>query len=101
VLAEPETGRWHQVRRHLRDVSHPILGDSTHGDTRVNRWWRETYGLRRLGLHCFSLDLALDGETIAATCPAPADLVHIWERLPWWNQALAELPGLTSHTTRS
>jgi tRNA pseudouridine65 synthase len=107
VLAEPETGRWHQVRRHLRDLSHPILGDSTHGDTRVNRWWREERGLRRLGLHCLSIALApLDGEVIAATCPVPNDLVRIWERLPWWGEAVAALPELAlvltpSRTTRS
>jgi len=102
VLAEPETGRWHQVRRHLRDVSHPILGDSTHGDSKVNRWWRAEYGLERLGLHCLSLELAApDGGRITATCPVPADLIRIWERLPWWDEALAALPELTSRTTRS
>ncbi len=102
VLAEPETGRWHQVRRHLRDVSHPILGDSTHGDSRVNRWWREQYGLRRLGLHCLSLELAApDGGTIAATCPVSDDLIRIWETLPWWEEAISALPDLTSRTTRS
>jgi len=45
VLARPETGRWHQIRRHLNGLSHPILGDSTHGNSKVNREFREKYGL--------------------------------------------------------
>jgi tRNA pseudouridine65 synthase len=101
VLAEPDTGRWHQVRRHLRDLSHPVLGDSTHGDTRVNRWWREERGLGRLGLHCLSITLAPPGETIEVTCPVPEDLLRVWRALPWWDEAVARLPDLTSHTTRS
>ncbi len=97
VLATPLTGRYHQVRRHLRDLSHPVLGDSSHGDSRVNRLWRETYGLRRLALHCLSLALDLpDGATIRATAPVPADLRRIWERLPWWPQAVAALPELAA-----
>ena len=35
----------------------PILGDYEHGDSKVNRWWREHRGLHRLFLHCFCLNL--------------------------------------------
>ena len=54
-FVQPHTGRYHQVRRHLRDQTHPILGDSEHGDSKVNRWWRENMGLQRLGLHAYSI----------------------------------------------
>ena len=37
IAAEPVTGRWHQIRRHLAHAAHPVLGDSTHGDKRANR----------------------------------------------------------------
>jgi tRNA pseudouridine65 synthase len=94
VLAIPETGRWHQIRRHLRDLSHPILGDSTHGDTRVNRWWREEYGLQRLGLHCLSLSLPLGKARVEAVCGVPADLRAVLQRMPWWDEARERLPGL-------
>lgn len=33
----PETGRLHQIRRHLNGISHPIIGDTTHGDRDINR----------------------------------------------------------------
>ena len=93
-LAVPVTGRWHQVRRHLRDLDHPVLGDAVHGDTRVNRWWREERGLPRLGLHCLSLALEAEGEPVRATCPVPDDLRLLWRTLPWWDDAARAVPEL-------
>lgn len=52
---EPRTGRYHQIRRHLNRVSHPIIGDSEHGDSRHNRYFRETLGLPGLCLRATSL----------------------------------------------
>ncbi len=58
LLCRPRTGRTHQIRRHVqRALRSPVIGDSEHGDSRVNRFWRETVGLDRLGLHCWYLDL--------------------------------------------
>ena len=58
LLCRPRTGRTHQIRRHLqKTLNCPIIGDSEHGDSRVNRHWRQTIGLDRLALHCFYLDL--------------------------------------------
>ena len=60
VLARPQTGRYHQIRRHLRGLSHPIIGDRAHGDSHINRAWRAR-GVRRLALHCLTISLTLDG----------------------------------------
>lgn len=95
LLVKPTTGRYHQVRRHVRDLNHPVLGDSMHGDTRVNKIWREEHGLHRLGLHCQALDLPLpDGTRLQVVCPPPSDLVAVWRTLPWWDEAKARLPDL-------
>jgi len=59
VRAKPETGRWHQIRRHAYRIGMPVIGDSEHGDSRANRWWRRNMGLNRLALHCFSLDIRI------------------------------------------
>ena len=72
VVARPRTGRWHQIRRHLNGLSHPILNDAKHGDSRVNRWWRKERGLRHLGLHCAELQLQLD----------TGEIVHVRRRRP-------------------
>lgn len=52
------TGRTHQIRRHAAAMGHPIIGDTEHGDTRINRWWRMNQGLDRLMLHAWSLELS-------------------------------------------
>lgn len=44
----PKTGRKHQLRRHMAHLRHPIIGDSRHGDSRQNRYFREHHGLTRL-----------------------------------------------------
>lgn len=82
VLARPVTGRWHQVRRHLNGLSHPILGDSTHGNSQVNREWRETRGLpaERICLHLLKLSLPPTEYTpngIEAECPLPNDMMEL------------------------
>lgn len=46
----PYTGRKHQLRRHLAHLRHPIVGDTTHGDGKQNRFFREHFGINRLWL---------------------------------------------------
>lgn len=48
VAAEPLTGRRHQIRRHLKHVNHPIVGDTTWGKGTHNRFFRERFNLHRL-----------------------------------------------------
>jgi tRNA pseudouridine65 synthase len=64
VEAVPLTGRMHQIRRHLKHVSCPIIGDVKYGKGEHNRYFRETYGLHRLALHAAELGFAhpLTGE---------------------------------------
>ncbi len=95
LLVQPRTGRFHQVRRHVRDLGHPIIGDTKHGDSKVNRWWRENYGMQRLGLHCLSLNTTTeDGEAITASCPLFDDMQPILGQMPWWEEACERLPEL-------
>ena len=76
VEAWLETGRLHQVRRHIRHVNHPVIGDANYGDNKVNRAIREEYDLRRLALHAASLVLPhpITGETLNLAAPMPPDL---------------------------
>ncbi len=96
VLAIPTTGRTHQIRRHLNRIGHPILMDSSHGDTRVNRWWREEAGHTRLALHCWQLLLTLpDGTPLNVRAPIPADLGRVWCAQPWWPEARLKMAEYT------
>lgn len=91
LRARPATGRFHQVRRHCRDLGHPLLMDHQHGDTRVNVDWRTTTTLRRLGLHAWHVDTPETGRIV---CPPPQDLVEVWASMPWWSDAVREAPEL-------
>lgn len=51
------TGRLHQARRHLKHLSHPIVGDVRYGDGRINRSFRDDWQLHRLALHAWYLRL--------------------------------------------
>lgn len=63
----PETGRKHQLRRHMAHIRHPILGDSTHGDLRQNRGMSQHFDCSRLMLHAshLSLNHPVTGESLA------------------------------------
>lgn len=76
VLAEPETGRSHQIRRHLKHISCPILGDVRYGKGEHNRACRSRFGLHRLALHAVALTIEhpVTGERIAVTAAIPDDL---------------------------
>lgn len=95
LRVRPETGRFHQVRRHVRDLHHPIIADAEHGDSRVNGPWRDQRGTFRLQLHCLRLRLPLaDGSWIEAESPLWADMHAVWSALPCWPEVLAAEPAL-------
>ena len=74
LQVQPQTGRFRQIRRHLKHVSHHLIGDSSHGDGRHNRAFR-ALGIHRMLLHAqrlafvhphtgarIAMDAPLDGE---------------------------------------
>ncbi len=48
VEAHPKTGKMHQIRRHLKHIRHPIIGDTKYGDPLHNRYFREKWNAHRL-----------------------------------------------------
>ena len=75
VEALPLTGRTHQIRRHLKHIAHPIIGDVRYGKGEHNRYFRERFGFHRLALHCESLTLQhpRTGATLCIHAPLPSD----------------------------
>ena len=76
VRVRLHTGRRHQIRRHLAHSAHQIVGDSTYGKGRINRYLREERGLPRMFLHASSLEVdhPATGERIRIDCPLSEDL---------------------------
>lgn len=93
VEALPLTGRRHQIRRHLKHVAHPIIGDATHGKGPLNRWWAERLGLQRLWLHAQALSLPhpVSGEMLHLRADWPELAGQVADVRDW--QALLALPG--------
>ncbi len=83
VEAKPETGRLHQIRRHLRHINHPLVGDVAYGSGPINRHYRATYDLHRLALHAVALAFAhpVTGARIAVEAPLPPELRAAFEKL--------------------
>ncbi len=73
VQALPRTGRFHQIRRHLKHIDHPLIGDVNYGHGSLNRHYRATYGLHRLALHA---------QELAFTHPSTHERVHVRAPLP-------------------
>ena len=91
VLAQPLTGREHQIRRHLRSLNHPVVGDVTWGDGDHNRLFRQRFGSRRLLLHAAALRLAWPsaGQELELRAPLPFDLEPTLAALGWLEAARA------------
>jgi tRNA pseudouridine65 synthase len=82
---EPLTGRRHQLRRHLKHASHPVVGDATYGKGRHNRLFQTLFGCRRLLLACTELRLAhpASGAPLAIAAPLAEDFAEVVRRLGW------------------
>jgi tRNA pseudouridine65 synthase len=79
VEAQPLTGRLHQVRRHLKHLSCPLIGDVNYGKGEHNRLFRERHGLHRLFLHATRLRLphpSLGGQ-LDIVSPLPEELAAV------------------------
>ena len=64
----PKTGRKHQIRRHLKHISHPIVGDVKHGRGEHNKLFK---------VHMDSHRLLLAAQTMRLTHPITQEDLHI------------------------
>jgi tRNA pseudouridine65 synthase len=51
----PDTGRFHQIRKHFAHIYHPIIGDRPHGCNKQNKLWKEVFGQTEMMLHAYSI----------------------------------------------
>ena len=88
IEMKPKTGRKHQLRRHMAHLRHPIIGDTSHGDGKHNRLFRENYQACRLLLHASELQF-VHPFTEQSVC-IKADLDEVWHQLirqfQWTNE---------------
>jgi 23S rRNA pseudouridine955/2504/2580 synthase len=83
VVAEIFSGRTHQIRRHLKAIGHPIVGDPKYGDFALNREVARTHRFDRMFLHAASLafDHPADGRRITLSASCPPECTHLLDQL--------------------
>ena len=84
VSARISTGRKHQIRRHLAHSAHQILGDTSYGKGKINRFFRAEYDLPRLCLHAKWLEFKhpRSDNIVKINAPLADDLRQFLLRLP-------------------
>ena len=94
VIVRPLMGRKHQIRRHFNHFAHPVIGDTTHGDRRHNRLFREELGIHRLLLVAQSLQFQhpVTKKTILVTAPLGELFEKAIQQLDSFDEIIAE-PG--------
>jgi len=83
-----KTGRTHQIRVHLADAGHPIVGDDKYGDFALNKQLARGEGLHglrfeRMFLHArrLAFDHPASGERVELQAPLPAECATLLARL--------------------
>lgn len=81
----PHTGRKHQLRRHMEHLFHPMVGDTTHGDGRHNRFFRAHFGCQRLLLVARTLSFEHPVLKVPMRIQAPLgdELLTLFGKLGW------------------
>ena len=83
--ANPLTGRKHQIRRHMKHIFHPVIGDTTYGDGAHNKLFREEFASHRLLLHARYLSFPHPSlnRLIEITAPLDQHFENILRRFKW------------------
>lgn len=85
VELTPYSGRRHQLRRHMKHIAHPIIGDATHGKGLHNRLFQELFGCQRLLLASTRLQLVhpFSGRDVSITAPIGDQFAEVVTALGW------------------
>lgn len=85
ILAQPKTGRRHQLRRHFKHIFHPIVGDTRYGDGRHNRLFREQLDCEGLLLTAVGVGFChpLTGRRVTISTTPPPAFSQVLHRLGW------------------
>ena len=91
VAMVPITGRTHQLRAHMAELGHPIIGDGKYGGSgqeNLGDGWGAMLGggiSRKLHLHARSITIKhpVTGAKLTITAPLPEHMERTWEFLQW------------------
>ena len=95
VEITPHTGRRRQIRRHMKHISHPIIGDVNYGKGEHNRFFREHFGCYRLLLAAMELDFIhpWNNERLIIRAPLDSIFIHVLTEFGWEENLERDLIG--------
>lgn len=85
VELQPQTGRKHQLRRHMKHIGHPIIGDATHGKGVHNRFFAVRFDCKRLLLACHRLEFRhpMTGQTLRLAADPDDAFMRVVNAFGW------------------
>jgi len=85
IEAEPKQGRTHQIRRHLKHLSHPIIGDARYGKGNYNRYFKQHLDAGRLLLHAHTLEVRhpITNELLKIEAPLEGQMAGLFKHFGW------------------
>ena len=88
VRAKPRTGRKHQIRRHLRHLGFPIIGDVRYGSGKHNRFFKDRFQIQRLLLACVEIafEHPKENRIVRVQAPLAEDFQNLVAQLGWGDQ---------------
>lgn len=87
LRASPITGRFRQIRRHLKHLSHHLIGDTSHGDGRHNRQFR-MLGIHRMLLHAQRLSFVHPQSGVTMGIEAPVTDTEFTKALALFDKSM-------------
>ncbi|MEA3413784.1 MAG: pseudouridine synthase [Pseudomonadota bacterium] len=87
----PESGRRHQIRRHFKHLSHPVIGDTTYGKSGHNHLFQEMFGSERLLLVAVGLGFIHpdSGRPFHIVGPPESGFQRVVDALGWSRESRA------------
>ena len=85
VSVSPQTGRRQQIRKHFKHISHHLIGDTTHGNGKHNRFFREQYNIHRLMLtsHKLCFDHPVTQQRLCFKAEPEIEWQRLFEAFNW------------------
>lgn len=90
----PKTGRKHQLRRHMKHLFHPIIGDTNYGDLHQNRAFSAYTSCERLLLHanCLQFVHPITAQSITINAPLSEEWQSLFHQFNWHFDAFFTQP---------
>ncbi len=79
VEATPKTGRYHQIRKHLKHIFHPIIGDRPHGCSKQNKLFLQKWQMSTMLLH--ASELKFNHPTTNQPIAIEAEFSNVFKRM--------------------